>query len=296
MSYIIIQDVVFILLMIGLSIPLGSYIYKVMEGKKVFLSRLILPLEKGIYKIMGIKDEDDMSPKDYAAAVVAFSAVGLVIVFGIQMLQNILPFNPQHMGPVRWDLAFNTSASFISNTNWQAYAGESTLSYFTQSIGLTMQNFVSAAVGIAVLFALIRGFVVKKQTTIGNFWKDLTRSTLYVLIPLSLVLALLLISQGVVQTLSPYKGIASLESGISQMIPLGPAASQIAIKQLGTNGGGFFGANSAFPLENPTAFSNLLQLLSIILIPASLCVSFGKAVKDPKQGRVLYAAGGLKRL
>jgi potassium-transporting ATPase potassium-binding subunit len=289
MSYIIIQDVVFILLMIGLSIPLGSYIYKVMEGKKVFLSRLMLPLEKGIYKIMGIKDEDDMSPKDYAAAVVAFSAVGLVIVFVIQMLQNILPFNPQHMGPVRWDLAFNTAASFVSNTNWQAYSGESTLSYFTQSIGLTVQNFVSAAVGIAVLFALIRGFVVKKQTTIGNFWKDITRVTLYVLIPLSLILALLLISQGVVQTLSPYKGIASLESGISQMIPLGTAASQIAIKQLGTNGGGFFGANSAFPLENPTALSNLLQLLAIMLIPASLCVSFGKAVKDQKQGRALYA-------
>jgi len=247
-------------------------------------------LEKGIYRVMGIKDQEDMSPKDYSLAVIAFSVLGFIIVFGIQMLQNILPFNPQHMGPVRWDLAFNTSASFISNTNWQAYAGESTLSYFTQSIGLTVQNFVSAAAGIAVLFALIRGFVVKKQTTIGNFWKDLTRSTLYVLIPLSLVLALILVSQGVVQTLNPYKGITSLESGISQLIPLGPAASQIAIKQLGTNGGGFFGANSAFHLENPTAFSNLLQILSIILLPASLCVSFGKAVKDQKQGRALYAA------
>jgi potassium-transporting ATPase potassium-binding subunit len=290
MSYIIIQDVVFILLMIGLSIPLGIYIYKVMEGQRVFLSRPLLPLEKGIYKVMGIKDQEDMSPKDYALAVIAFSVVGFIIVFGIQMLQNIMPFNLQHMDPVRWDLAFNTSASFVSNTNWQAYAGESTLSYFTQSIGLTVQNFVSAAVGIAVLFALIRGFVVKKQTTIGNFWKDMTRATLYVLIPLSLVLALILVSQGVVQTLNPYKGITSLESGISQLIPLGPAASQIAIKQLGTNGGGFFGANSAFHLENPTAFSNLLQLLAIMLIPASLCVSFGKAVKDQKQGRSLYAA------
>jgi len=290
MSYIIIQDVIFILLLVVLSIPLGIYIYKVMEGQRVFLSRPLLPLEKGIYRVMGIKDQEDMSPKDYSLAVIAFSVLGFIIVFGIQMLQNILPFNPQHMGPVRWDLAFNTSASFISNTNWQAYAGESTLSYFTQSIGLTVQNFVSAAAGIAVLFALIRGFVVKKQTTIGNFWKDLTRSTLYVLIPLSLVLALILVSQGVVQTLNPYKGITSLESGISQLIPLGTAASQIAIKQLGTNGGGFFGANSAFPLENPTAFSNLLQLLAIMLIPASLCVSFGKAVKDQKQGRSLYAA------
>ena len=167
------------------------------------------------------------------------------------------------MGPVRWDLAFNTAASFVSNTNWQAYSGESTLSYLTQSVGLTVQNFVSAGVGIAVLFALIRGFVVQKQKTIGNFWKDLTRVTIYVLMPFSLVLALLFVSQGVVQTLSPYKGITSLESGTSQTIPLGTAASQIAIKQLGTNGGGFFGANSAFPLENPTAFSNLLQLLSI---------------------------------
>lgn len=289
MSYIMIQDVIFILLMVALSIPLGIYIYRVMEGQRVFLSLPLLPLEKGIYKVMGIKDEDDMSPKDYAVAVSVFSASGFVIVFGIQMLQNILPLNPQHMGSVRWDLAFNTAASFISNTNWQAYSGESTLSYFTQSIGLTVQNFVSSAAGIAVLFALIRGFVVKKQSTIGNFWKDMTRVTLYVLIPLSLVLALLLVSQGVVQTLSPYKGITSLEGGISQLIPLGPAASQIAIKQLGTNGGGFFGANSAFPLENPTAFSNLLQLLAIMLIPASLCVSFGKAVKDQKQGRSLYA-------
>ena len=248
MSYIIIQDVIFILLLFGLSIPLGIYICKVMEGQRVFLSRPLLPLEKGIYRIMGIKDQEDMSPKNYAFAVTAFSVVGFILVFGIQMLQNILPFNPQHMDPVRWDLAFNTTASFVSNTNWQAYAGESTLSYFTQSIGLTVQNFVSAAAGIAVLFALIRGFVVKKQATIGNFWKDLTRATLYVLIPLSLVLALILVSQGVVQTLNPYKGITSLESGISQLIPLGTAASQIAIKQLGTNGGGFFGANSAFPL------------------------------------------------
>lgn len=290
MNYIIIQDIVYILLLIGLSIPLGSYIYKVMTGQKVFLSRVLSPVERGVYKVIGIQGEDEMSPKEYAFAAIAFSVIGLIFVFGIQMLQNLLPLNPEDLGATSWHLAFNTAASFVSNTNWQAYSGESTLSYLTQSLGLTVQNFVSAATGIAVLFALIRGFIVRKQTTIGSFWKDLTRPTLYVLIPLSLILALVLVSQGVVQTLSPYNEITVLESGATQTIPLGPAASQIAIKQLGTNGGGFFGVNSAFPLENPTPLSNLLQLLSILLIPAALCVAFGKAVKDNKQGRSIYAA------
>ncbi len=287
MNTIVIEDIVYLLLLVGLSVPLGIYIYKVMSGQKVFLTRILSPVEKGIYKLMRIPDDEEMGPKQYTLSVLAFSAVGLLAVFGIQMLQNVLPLNPQNLKGVGWDLAFNTAASFVSNTNWQAYAGESTLSYLTQSIGLTVQNFVSAAAGIAVLFALIRGFIAKKQSGIGNFWKDLTRVTLYVLIPLSLVLALLLVSQGVVQTLAPYKEVSTL-GGATQTIPLGPAASQIAIKQLGTNGGGFFGANSAFPLENPTPLSNLLELLSILLIPAALCVSFGKAVHDNKQGRVLY--------
>lgn len=289
MSYIIIQDIVFIALLIGISIPLGFYIYKVMTGQKVFLSFVLSPIERFIYKLMGIQSDDEMSPKGYAFSVIAFSVVGFIFVFAIQMIQNILPLNPEHMMATSWHLAFNTAASFVSNTNWQAYSGEATLSYFTQSLGLTTQNFLSAAAGIAVLFVLIRGFISKKQTAIGNFWKDLTRVTLYILIPLSLILAIVLVSQGVVQTLSPYKGVATLESGTAQTIPLGPAASQIAIKQLGTNGGGFFGANSAFPLENPTPLSNLLQLLSILLIPAALCVTFGKAVKDSKQGRAIYA-------
>lgn len=288
MSFIIIQNTVYLILLIVLSIPLGNYIYKVMVGRKVLLSGILSPVETGIYKIMGIRRDDEMRPGEYAAAVLWFSVFGLLFVFGIQMLQNILPFNPEHMKAVNWDLAFNTAASFVSNTNWQAYSGEATLSYFTQSIGLTVQNFVSAAVGIAVLFTLIRGFMITKQETIGNFWADLTRSILYILIPLSLVLAIVLASQGVVQTLAPYHQITALESGAAQAIPLGPAASQIAIKQLGTNGGGFFGANSAFPLENPTPLSNLLQLLSILLIPAALCVSFGKAVKDNRQGRTVY--------
>lgn len=289
MNYIVIQDILFLVLLVVLSIILGIYIYKVMTGQNVFLSRVLSPVERGIYKIMGIQGEDEMSPKKYAFAVLSFSAFSLIGVFLLQLLQGILPLNPGHFGPPSWHLAFNTAASFVSNTNWQAYSGESTLSYLTQSLGLTVQNFVSAASGIAVLFALIRGFVMKKQATIGSFWHDLTRVTLYVLIPLSIILAIVLVSQGVVQTLSPYKEVAALESGAAQTIPLGPAASQIAIKQLGTNGGGFFGMNSAFPLENPTPLSNLLQLLSILLIPAALCVSFGKAVKDSKQGRSIYA-------
>lgn len=289
MSSIIVEDFIYLIVLVGLSIPLGIYIYKVMTGQKVFLSRLLSPVEKGIYKLIGTQCEGEMSPKKYTFALLAFSAAGFVFVFGIQILQNVLPFNPENMKGVRWDLAFNTAISFVSNTNWQAYSGETTLSYLTQSIGLTVQNFVSAATGIAVLFALIRGFVQKQKECLGNFWRDLTRVTLYVLIPLSLALAVILVSQGVVQTLSPYKEVTSLESGAIETIPLGPAASQIAIKQLGTNGGGFFGANSAFPLENPTPFSNFLQLLSILLIPAALCVSFGKAVKDNKQGIVIYA-------
>jgi K+-transporting ATPase ATPase A chain len=290
MNTIMLQNIFFLVLLVALSIPLGTYIYKVMTGQKVFLSGILAPAEKFIYKAIGIQGEAEMNAKEYTFAAVSFSIIGFIFVFVVQMLQNLLPLNPEHLKATSWHLAFNTAASFVSNTNWQAYSGESTMSYLTQSIGLTVQNFLSAATGISVLFALVRGFTAKKQVTIGNFWTDLTRVILYVFIPLSLILALLLVSQGIVQSLSTYKDISMLENGVTQTIPLGPAASQIAIKQLGTNGGGFFGANSAFPLENPTPFSNLLQLLSILLIPAALCVSFGKAVKDSKQGRAIYAA------
>lgn len=290
MSDIVIQDIFFIVILVVLSIPLGNYIYKVMTGASVFLSGIILPVERGLYNLMGIPDEDEMSPKKYALAVLVFSIIGLIFVFCIQMLQSVLPLNPENFQAPSWDLAFNTAASFVSNTNWQAYSGELSLSYLTQAVGLGVQNFLSAATGIAVLFALIRGFTATKKTTIGSFWKDLIRATLYVLIPLSLLLALILVSQGVVQSLGAYKEIITFQDGSIQTVPLGQAASQIAIKQLGTNGGGFFGLNSAFPLENPTALSNFLQLLSILLIPASLCISFGKAVKDSKQGRAIYAA------
>jgi K+-transporting ATPase ATPase A chain len=285
---ILIQYIFFIGLLVLLSIPLGGYIYRVMSGQRVCLSGVIEPLEHGIYRAMGLRPDREMTAGTYFTAVILFSVIGVFFVFGVQMLQGILPLNPQEMKAVNWDLAFNTAASFVSNTNWQAYSGEATMSYFTQNVGLMVQNFVSAATGIAVLFALIRGFTSTGRESIGNFWVDLTRGTLYVLLPLSLILALLLVSQGVVQSFSGYHEITALESGTVQAIPLGPAASQIAIKQLGTNGGGFFGMNSAFPLENPTPFSNLMQLLSILLIPAALCVSFGKAVLDHRQGRTVY--------
>ena len=290
MNEILLADVLFFALLIGLSIPLGFYIYKVMTGQKVFLTRVLAPVERGIYRLMGIREEEEMNPKRYTFSVLAFSALGFVFLFALQLLQGVLPLNDGKLPGVRWDLAFNTAVSFVTNTNWQAYAGESTMSNLTQSIGLCVQNFVSAGVGIAVLFVLIRGFVQRKQAGIGNFWKDLTRSVLYILLPLSLILAILLVSQGVVQSLFSHITVTTLQNGTSQTIPLGTAASQIAIKQLGTNGGGFFGANSAFPLENPTAFSNFLELLSILLIPAALCVSFGKAVKDNRQGRAVYSA------
>lgn len=290
MSYIVLQDVLYLVLLIGFSIPLGIYMYRVMTGQKVFLTCVFSPVEKGIYKIMGVRDDEEMGAKKYAFAVITFSAICLVFLWGLQMLQGLLPLNPEGIEGTSWHLAFNTSASFVSNTNWQAYSDESTLSYLSQALGLTVQNFVSAATGIAVLFVLIRGFILKKRTTVGNFWVDLTRTILYILLPLSLIVAILIASQGAVQTLSPYKDVVTLENGTVQTIPLGPAASQIAIKQLGTNGGGFFGVNSSFPLENPTPFSNLIQLLSILLIPAALCISFGKAVKDSKQGRSIYIA------
>ncbi|MGJ8731095.1 potassium-transporting ATPase subunit KdpA [Listeria aquatica] len=288
MSRIVMQDIVFLLLLIALAIPVGIYIYRILTFKPVFLTKVIAPLEKLAYKMIGKNAEEEMSAKRYAASVVLFSGVGLIFLMAVLMLQGVLPLNPEHQKGMSLGLAFNTAASFVTNTNWQAYSGESALSYLLQTIGLTVQNFVSAGTGIAVLFALVRGFVLKKTHSVGNFWQDLIRVTLYLLVPLSLVMAILLVSQGVVQSFAPYVTTETLQEGAKQLIPLGPAASQIAIKQLGTNGGGFFGANSAFPFENPTAFSNLLEILAILLIPAALVVAFGRAVKDAKQGRVIF--------
>ena len=293
MNLFLLQDFIYLAVLIALSVPLGLYIHKVMAGERVFLSPILAPVEKLAYRAMGVQQDSEMNAKKYTLSVLAFSALGFLFVFLLQMAQGVLPLNPEALTAPSAHLAFNTAASFVSNTNWQAYAGESTLSYLTQALGLTVQNFVSAATGIAVLFVLIRGFVQKQKSALGNFWKDITRITLYVLIPLSLLLAVVLVSQGVVQTLSPYEAVTTLQEGAQSTIPLGPGASQIAIKQLGTNGGGFFGANSAFPLENPTPLSNFLQLLSILLIPAALCVSFGKAVGDMKQGRSIYIVMGL---
>lgn len=285
-----VQGAVFIFFLVGLSVPIGFYIYRVMMGEKTFLDFVCSPLERFLYRSLGTEVSRDMSAGEYGRGVLLFSTIGFVFLWALQLLQKFLPFNPNGVAIESWHLAFNTAASYVSNTNWQAYSGEKSMSYLTQSIGLTVQNFTSAATGMAVLFALLRGITAVDGKGIGNFWRDLIRIHLYILLPMSFMISLLLVSQGVVQTFAPYQVTETLEKGLEQIIPLGPAASQIAIKQLGTNGGGFFGANSAFPLENPTGFSNFLETICILLIPASLCITFGKAVQDMGQGRALYAA------
>lgn len=276
---------------------LGRFYYKVMEGQRTFLSPIFLPVERLIYRACGIDPEVQQDWKGYTVALLAFNLAGLALLFSILLLQGLLPLNPQNLPGLEWTLAFNTAVSFVTNTNWQAYSGEASLSYLSQMLGLTVQNFVSAAVGLAVLVALARGISRKSTNSLGNFWVDLTRATLYGLIPLCLLLALLLVWQGVPQTFLDYAHALTLQ-GADQSIPLGPAASQIAIKQLGTNGGGFFGVNSAHPFENPTAWSNLFEVVSIILIPAALVFTFGHYVKDLRQSRaiigcmlVLFALG-----
>ena len=294
----ILQYALYIVILVGLAIPLGRYMYKVMVGEKTFLSRVLQPVESGVCRICRIDPSEQMTWKKYALAVGLFSAFGFLFLFLLNLLQGFLPLNPEGIPGCSWHLSFNTTASFVTNTNWQAYSGEMQLSYLTQMLGLTVQNFVSAASGIAVLFALIRGFVKVKQKGLGNFWSDLVRITLYILIPLSIVVAVVIASQGVPQTLSAYDTVdllepVTLEDGTlvtQQVIPLGPAASQIAIKQLGTNGGGFFGVNSAHPFENPNALSNLFQMISLLLIPVACCFTFGRGVKDKRQGRALFAA------
>jgi potassium-transporting ATPase potassium-binding subunit len=314
-----IEQIGLYLVILGILIkPLGIYMAKVYEGEALGIMNILSPVENFIYKICGIKKEEEMSWQKYATAVLLFSLTGMVILYLIQRLQNILPLNPQRFSSVSPASAFNTAVSFVSNTNWQGYSGETTMSYLTQMVGLGVQNFVSAASGMAVLVALIRGFVRRKTSTIGNFWVDLTRTVLYILLPLSFVLSLLLVSQGVVQSLRPYSEVQLVQPIIyanqrdgaadnisrnevgeersktitirKQTLPLGPAASQIAIKQLGTNGGGFFNTNSAHPFENPTPLTNFLELLAILLIPAALCYTFGRMVGDTRQGWVLLAA------
>lgn len=320
----VVQYILYLAILVVLAVPLGAYIKKVMDGEKTFLSKILTPCENAVYKVMRVDKEEQMNWKKYLLSVLIFSGIGFVFLFLLQLLQGVLPGNPQKLSGVKWDLSFNTAASFVTNTNWQAYSGECTLSYLTQALGLTVQNFVSAATGIAVLFALIRGFIKTKTDGLGSFWVDMTRIVVHILLPLNLVIAICLVGGGVVQNLrgaqmvSLVEPIAVNDDGevienaeidkekqtvavdgkvvkdaeivTEQFVPMGPAASQVAIKQTGTNGGGFMGVNSAHPLENPNAFTNLLEMISILLIPAALCFTFGKAVKNKKQGIAIFAA------
>jgi potassium-transporting ATPase potassium-binding subunit len=314
----IVQLVFYVVVLLVLAKPLGAYMARVYEGRPLVLDRAFGWLERLIYRAGGIRPTEEMGWKTYALAMLAFNFLGLLAVYLLQRAQGILPLNPQGMPGVSPDSSFNTAVSFATNTNWQGYAGESTMSYLSQMLALTVQNFVSAASGMATMVALIRGFARRSVETIGNFWVDLTRSTLYILLPLSVILALALVSQGVVQTFGAYSKATLLQTSeydepvtdkdgkpvldtkgqpttrksklTEQVIAVGPAASQIAIKQLGTNGGGFFNANSAHPLENPTPLANFLEMLSILLIAAALCYTFGVMVGDTRQGWTVLAA------
>ncbi len=313
-----VQLVVYVGVLLALAKPLGIYMARVYEGRAMLLGRVLGPVERSLYRMSGVKADDEMDWKRYALAMLLFNFVGWLALYALQRLQGSLPANPAHLAAVTPDLAFNTAISFVTNTNWQNYSGEQTMSYLTQMFGLGVQNFVSAASGMAVLVALIRAIVRRTASTLGNFWVDLVRSTLYVLLPLSAVLALALVSQGVVQTFSPYR-IADLLQPVvvdqakldasgapvkdaqgnpvtekttvtRQTLAVGPVASQIAIKQLGTNGGGYFNVNSAHPFENPTPLSDFLELLAIPLISAALCLTFGEMVRDRRQGWAILAA------
>ncbi len=284
----ILQILAYVIALIVLAPILGQFMARVFTGKPHLLSRPLGWLERITYRLCGIPANHEMSWRQYAASLLWFNGLGFLIVFILQITQHWLPMNPQHLPNVPWVLSFNTAVSFMTNTNWQSYAGETTLSYLTQMAGLTVQNFVSAATGIAVFLALTRGILRKTTSVIGNFWVDMTRSIVYVLLPLSVILGVALLSQGVVQTLSPAVTVTTVE-GQSQDIPLGPAASQVAIKQLGTNGGGYFNANSAHPLENPTPVSNFLEMLALLLIPAALTFTYGKMVSNRKHGWIIFA-------
>jgi len=287
------QIVFYSALLLGLTRPLGVYMYRVFEGERQPLPRLLGPVERALYRLSGVDPQRGQTWQQYTLALLAFSLVGLLVTYAIQRLQHLLPLNPQAMGPVEASSAFNTAASFTSNTNWQGYAGETTMSYFSQMVGLAWHNFVSAAAGIAVAIALARGIVHRGDSgatpTLGNFWVDLLRGTLYLLLPLSFVIALFLISQGAIQNFSPYVEAHTLE-GAKQTIAMGPLASQEAIKMLGTNGGGFFNANSAHPFENPNPLTNFVELFIILWISAALTYTYGRMVKDQRQGWALWAA------
>lgn len=286
----------YLIVLLALAKPLGTFMAHVYEGRT--FGRFLTAIEEWIFRICGLKRREEMNWKTYAWAMLVFNLAGMLAVYAMQRWQDWLGVNPQGFGPVTPDSAFNTAVSFASNTNWQGYGGEATMSYLTQMLALTVQNFVSAASGMATLAALIRGIVRQSSETIGNFWTDMVRSTLYILLPLAILLSAILISQGVIQNFDAYQPVTLLQPVVGangkpvteQWLPMGPAASQIAIKQLGTNGGGFFNVNSAHPFENPTPFSNFFELLAILLIPAALCYTFGKMVGDTRQGWAILAA------
>ena len=314
----LLQLVFYVVVLVLLAKPLGAYMARVYEGRPIWLDRPLGWLERLVYRLSGIRADQEMGWKVYALTMLLFNVAGLLLVYLLQRMQGVLPLNPQGFGAVSPDSSFNTAVSFATNTNWQGYGGESTMSYLTQMLALTVQNFVSAATGMAVLVALIRGFARRSAQTIGNFWVDLTRSTIYILLPLSIIWSLALVSQGVVQTFSAYPKVTVVQptsyeepetdkdgkpvlddkgqpktkksTRTEQVIAVGPAASQIAIKQLGTNGGGFFNVNSAHPLENRTPLSNFLEVLAILMIPAALCYTFGVMVGDTRQGWTVLAA------
>jgi K+-transporting ATPase ATPase A chain len=289
MSSDLLQFAVYGVILLACTPLLGAYMFRVFGGERTLLSPVLAPVERGIYRLCGIDPERDQHWTRYAFAMLAFNVVGWLLLYAILRLQHLLPLNPQKLPPMTPDLAFNTAVSFVTNTNWQSYGGESTLSYFSQMVGLTVQNFVSAGTGMAVAVAVIRGFVGRGLKGIGNFYVDLTRSVLYILLPLAIVAAVVLVWQGMPQNFESYVSATTLEGG-QQAIAQGPVASQIAIKQLGTNGGGYFNVNSAHPYENPTPLSNLLEVVFILLIPAAYCYMFGKMAKDARQGWAIFAA------
>ncbi len=288
-----IQILLFAAIIFAITKPLGSYMYRVFEGDRQPLPRLFGAIERLLYRLCGVDPQQQQDWKQYTVAMLVFSAITLLVTYGIARLQHILPLNPQNFGPVPADLAFNTAASFTTNTNWQSYSGESTMSYLTQMAGLAWHNFISAAVGIGIALALARGITYRLQRgaakTLGNFWVDLVRATVYILIPISIPIALLLVSQGVIQNFSPYIELTTLE-GVKQTLAMGPVASQEVIKEFGTNGGGFFNANSAHPFESPTPLTNLIEMLLIFAIPAGLTYTFGRMARDQKQGWAIFAA------
>jgi len=290
MIYDILQMVIFICLLVIITIPLGSYIAKVFTNQHTFFDFVAKPIEKFVYKITGIDESHEMNWKEYALSLLTFNLLGIIFLFIILVSQGKLPLNPQKLpGISSWHLALNTAVSFVTNTNWQAYSGETTVSYLTQMLGFTVQNFLSAATGLSVAIALIRGIMRHSTKDIGNFWVDITKSIIWIFLPLSLILSLILTQQGVIQNFSSYIKVHTLE-GLKQVIAMGPVASQEAIKMLGTNGGGFFGANSAHPFENPTPLTNMLEMLAILAIPASLPYTFGKMVKNTRQGWAIFSA------